>query len=360
MQSRIEKLRQIIKDKNLDAVIVGSFANRRYLSGFSGSNAMLYISQSKLVIVTDFRYLEQVSKECPLFTCHDQGTKGLLGTTLEVIKEDGANKVGFEARHTTYSEYEILKKGNEIEWIPTQSIVEELREVKDEGELEKLRKAEAIGDVAFTETMKFIEENWKNGITENEVALHIEQSMRRQGASGLSFDSIVATGAKSSLCHAHPGDVHLASGDMVVMDFGCIYEGYCSDMTRTIIMGEASEEKAKIYNIVLEAQKAALDMIRPGVKGKDVDKVARDIISEAGYGEYFGHGLGHSVGIEIHENPRFSMAEEKVITKGMVITVEPGIYVPGLGGVRIEDMVAITDNGIDNLTHSPKELIIVR
>ncbi len=360
MKNRIENLRKAIKEQNLDAMIIGSFANYRYLSGFSGSNAMLYISEDKLAVVTDFRYLEQVSMEAPSFECFDQGSKGLFSTTVGIIKSEGAKRVGFESKHITYSDYLLLNKESEFELVPTKNIVEDIRSVKNEDELEKIRRAEAIGDIAFTEVIKFIQDNWKNGITENQVALKIEQEMRKQGASGLSFDTIVATGAKSSLCHAQPGENKLSNGDFVVMDFGCIYEGYCSDMTRTIAIGEASEEMVKIYNVVLEAQKAALDMIKPGLKGKEVDAVARNIISEAGYGKYFGHGLGHSVGLEIHESPRFSTAEEKVIETGMVITVEPGIYVPGLGGVRIEDVVAITDTGIDNFTNSPKELIIIK
>lgn len=360
MKSRVESLRKSIKEQNLDAIIVGSFANYKYLSGFSGSNAMLYISMDKLAIVTDFRYMEQVVMEAPDFKCYDQGSKGLLTTTIDIIKSEEVKRVGFESNHVTYNEYLMLSKDAGFELVPTKNIVEHIREVKDENELEKIRRAEAIGDIAFTEVVKFIQDNWKKGITENEVALKIEQEMRKQGASGLSFDTIVATGTKSSLCHAQPGENKLSNGDFVVMDFGCVYQGYCSDMTRTVAIGEANEEMVKIYNIVLSAQKAALDMIRPGIKGKEVDAVARNIIKEAGYGEYFGHGLGHSVGIEIHENPRFSTAEEKVIEAGMVITVEPGIYVPGLGGVRIEDLVAITSTGIDNFTNSPKELIIIK
>ena len=360
MKNRIDRLIKSLEEQNLDAVIIGSSANYRYLSGFSGSNAMLYISKNRLAIITDFRYIEQVSVEAPKFECHNQGEKGLLKTTVELIKSEGVKKVGFEAKHVTYSEYLALSKDAECELIPTYNIVETIREVKDDEELKKIRRAEAIGDIAFTETVKFIENNWKDGITENEVALHLEQAMRKQGASGLSFDTIVAAGSKSSLCHAQPGENKLDNGNFVVMDFGCVYEGYCSDMTRTIVIGEANDEMVKIYNIVLKAQKAALEMIRPGVKGKEVDAVARNIIKDAGYGEYFGHGLGHSVGIEIHENPRFSTGEEKIITPGMVITVEPGIYIPGLGGVRIEDLVTITDSGIDNFTNSPKELIIIK
>ena len=359
MNTRIEKLREYMKTNGLNGFLIGSEANRMYLSGFTGSNAMLLITNSEQYIITDFRYLEQVAKECPDFICVDQGKIGLLRTAFDLACQASCKKIAFEAEHISYSRYQELVKESRIEWIPTEGVVERLREIKEETELEKLAKAESIGDIAFKEVIKFIEENWKKGITENEVALEIERVMRKNGASGNSFDTIVASGAKSSLPHAKPGDEFLKKGDFVVMDFGCIYEGYCSDMTRTIVIGEASPKHLEIYNTVLKAQELALQGIRAGLKGKEVDAIARHYITEAGYGNYFGHGLGHSVGIEIHENPRFSMAEEQIIESGMVITVEPGIYLPGFGGVRIEDMVIVTKEGIKNLTHSPKELIII-
>ncbi|MBU3803817.1 MAG: aminopeptidase P family protein [Candidatus Cellulosilyticum pullistercoris] len=359
MNTRIEKLREYMKTNGLNGFLIGSEANRMYLSGFTGSNAMLLITNSEQYIITDFRYLEQVAKECPDFICIDQGKIGLLRTAFDFACQASCKKIAFEAEHISYSRYQELVKESRIEWIPTEGVVERLREIKEETELEKLAKAESIGDIAFKEVIKFIEENWKKGITENEVALEIERVMRKNGASGNSFDTIVASGAKSSLPHAKPGDEFLKKGDFVVMDFGCIYEGYCSDMTRTIVIGEASPKHREIYDTVLKAQELALQGIRAGLKGKEVDAIARHYITEAGYGNYFGHGLGHSVGIEIHENPRFSMAEEQIIESGMVITVEPGIYLPGFGGVRIEDMVIVTKEGIKNLTHSPKELIII-
>ena len=359
MNTRIEKLREYMKTNGLNGFLIGSEANRMYLSGFTGSNAMLLITNSEQYIITDFRYLEQVAKECPDFICVDQGKIGLLRTAFDLACQASCKKIAFEAEHISYSRYQELVKESRIEWVPTEGVVERLREIKEETELEKLAKAESIGDIAFKEVIKFIEENWKKGITENEVALEIERVMRKNGASGNSFDTIVASGAKSSLPHAKPGDEFLKKGDFVVMDFGCIYEGYCSDMTRTIVIGEASPKHLEIYNTVLKAQELALQGIRAGLKGKEVDAIARHYITEAGYGNYFGHGLGHSVGIEIHENPRFSMAEEQIIESGMVITVEPGIYLPGFGGVRIEDMVIVTKEGIKNLTHSPKELIII-
>lgn len=359
MNRRIMKLREYMKTNDLNGFLIGSEANRRYLSGFTGSNAMLLITSSDQYIITDFRYLEQVAKECPDFICVDQNKIGLLRTAFDIAHQSGCKKIAFEAEHMSYSSYQELAKETKIEWVPTEGVVERLRQIKEEAELEKLAKAESIGDIAFKEIVKFIEKRWKDGLTENEVALEIERVMRKNGASGNSFDTIVASGAKSSLPHATPSDDLLKKGDFVVMDFGCVYEGYCSDMTRTVVIGEASSKHREIYDTVLKAQQLALEGIRAGLKGKEVDAIARNYIAEAGYGAYFGHGLGHSVGIEIHENPRFSMAEEQVIESGMVITVEPGIYLPGFGGVRIEDMVIVTKDGIKNLTHSPKELIII-
>lgn len=359
MNQRIEKLLQQMKTLNLDAILIGSETNRRYMSHFSGSSAMLYISQKSQVIITDFRYMEQVAVECKDFTSLNQGNLGLIGSALKLAKEEGAKRIGFESEHTSYSTYVTLIANKDFEFVPTEGIIEEFRMVKEEEELSKLRQAEHIGDLAFEQIIPFIKAGLKTGVTENDIALELERMMRKMGASGTSFDSIVAAGPKSSLPHARPGNVALKSGDFVVMDFGCTYEGYCSDMTRTVVIGEASPKHIEIYETVLKAQLAALAMIKPGFKGSEVDKVARDIITEAGYGDCFGHGLGHSVGIDIHENPRFSPAEEKVITSGMVMTVEPGIYVPGFGGVRIEDMVVVTENGIENLTHSPKDLIVI-
>lgn len=353
------KLREYMKLNDLEGFLIGSQANRMYLSGFTGSSALLLITQDKQYIITDFRYLEQVAKECAAFTCIDQGKLGLLKTAFELAHKENCRKIAFEAEHISYSKYQEFIKESEIQWFPTEGVIEGQRQIKEENELEKLAKAESIGDLAFKQVIEFIKANWKKGLTEKEVALEIERVMRQNGASGCSFDTIVAAGAKSSLPHATPGDEVLKEGDFVVMDFGCVYEGYCSDMTRTVVIGEATPKHQEIYNTVLQAQKLALDGIRKGLKGKEVDAIARNYITEAGYGAYFGHGLGHSVGIEIHENPRFSMAEEQIIEPGMVLTVEPGIYLPEFGGVRIEDMIVVTEDGIKNLTHSPKELIII-
>ena len=250
--------------------------------------------------------------------------------------------------------------GMQVEFVPLEDAVNVYREVKTEDEIAKLARAEQIGDEAFTEIVKFIHENWKDGLTEQRVALQLEYEMRLRGAEGTSFDTIAASGSNSSLPHAMPQPKLLTEGDFLTMDFGCMYQGYCSDMTRTIHIGEVVEsEQKKVYDTVLQAQLAALSVVKPGMVCSDVDKCARDIIADAGYGDYFGHGLGHSVGLFIHEEPRFSMKCDAVLKPGVVITVEPGIYLPGRFGVRIEDMIVVTEDGYQNLASSPKELICV-
>lgn len=359
---RVKKLQEKISKLGLDGLIIGSRANRQYLSGFTGSNATLILSLKEApFIVTDFRYLEQADKQCPQFVKVDQGKVGHLKAVITKVRELGLKKVGFEANHVSYKDYKTLtKEGSDIEWIETEQLIETMRQVKDKEELEKLAKAESIGDLAFQKIIPFIENHWKEGLTENAIALEIERIMRQNGASGISFDTIVAAGAKSSLPHAEPSDALLKKGDFVVMDFGCIYEGYCSDMTRTVVIGETSEKQKEIYDIVLKAQKCALEGMKAGMTGCEIDALARDDITKAGYGDYFGHSLGHSVGLEIHEEPRCSATSKQKIEANMVVTVEPGIYIPDFGGVRIEDMVVVTETGIKNLTHSPKELIVIQ
>ena len=359
INKRVQKLREQMEALNLDSILISNRSNIRYLSGFTGSSALVYITKDKQILITDFRYIEQATMQCPEFEIVNQTTKGLIGTAMEIAESHKDKHIGFESDHTNYSTYLSLKERNCFNFVPTKEVVENLRQIKDAAEIEKLREAERIGDLAFSHIIPFITMEYKNGLTETDIALELERFMRIHGASGNSFNPIVAAGSKSSLCHAVPGKETLHEGDFVVMDFGCIYEGYCSDMTRTVVIGQPSEKHLEIYNTVLEAQKAALAAIKIGMKGKEVDAVARKIIADAGYGDYFGHGLGHSVGIDIHENPRFSVAEERTIEKGMVLTVEPGIYLPGFGGVRIEDMVVVTEDGIENLTHSKKELIII-
>lgn len=262
--------------------------------------------------------------------------------------------MGYEDESLLCSQFDTMKENLSVtNWVPLKGKVDALRRIKSEEELTYLARAEEIGDIAFEKILKII----KPGMTELEVAAELEYLMKKEGAETTSFSTIIASGLNSSMPHAIPGNKKLEVGDFVTMDFGCKVEGYCSDMTRTIVLGKASEKQKEIYNVVLKAQLASLEAIKAGVTGQSVDKVARDIITEAGYGDCFGHGLGHSVGLFIHEGPRLSVADETVLQAGMTETVEPGIYVPGFGGVRIEDMVVVTEDGYRNLAHSPKELI---
>ena len=334
---------------------------------------LLVAFQGEQYILTDSRYTEQVELEAPEFTCVDIGREGYSKTIAAMVQKAFAKegrstlRIGFENKEISYMQYQAFVDtfakeltGMQVEFVPLEDAVNVYREVKTEDEIAKLARAEQIGDEAFTEIVKFIHENWKDGLTEQRVALQLEYEMRLRGAEGTSFDTIAASGSNSSLPHAMPQPKLLTEGDFLTMDFGCMYQGYCSDMTRTIHIGEVVEsEQKKVYDTVLQAQLAALSVVKPGMVCSDVDKCARDIIADAGYGDYFGHGLGHSVGLFIHEEPRFSMKCDAVLKPGVVITVEPGIYLPGRFGVRIEDMIVVTEDGYQNLASSPKELICV-
>ncbi|GMQ57765.1 Xaa-Pro dipeptidase [Vallitalea sediminicola] len=351
---RLQKLENSLDELKIDAVLIRDSYNRRYLSGFTGSNAYLYISRNVKKLLTDFRYTEQANKQCPDFEVIDYTKNGLLEILNDIIIKDNAKIIGFEDETISYKEFSTYEKGlDDVELLPIGDTVEKIRMIKDEEELKCIQKAASIGDLAYEHILKFV----KPGVTEKEVALEIETCMKKNGAENLSFDTIVASGLNSSKPHAEPSDKKIEEGDFVTLDFGCVYKGYCSDMTRTFVVGKASEKQKEIYNIVLDAQLKALEAVKAGCIGKDIDKIARDIITDKGYGDNFGHGLGHSVGLFIHEEPRFSYSDENVFTENMVVTVEPGIYVPGFGGVRIEDLVSVTKDGIINFVSSPKQLI---
>lgn len=356
---RIQKARRLLKDKGLDAVFIALSANICYLSGFTGRDSYFYLSAGKQVILTDSRYTLQAEEEgkgCQVRTIsNDRGYGALL---KELLKEDKVKQLGFEDGIMTWQMVQKLQdetgsREDKISWVPLEESLSLLRAIKDEGELEKLSRAEQIGDEAFSYILTQI----KPGVTELEIAAKLEYFMKSHGAQEKSFDTIVASGYHSAMPHAVPSEKILEKGDFITLDFGCKYQGYCSDMTRTVVLGKASEKQKEVYQIVLEAQKTALASLRAGMTGAEGDKLAREVIEKAGYGEYFGHGLGHSVGLEIHENPRLSKKDETILKPCMIETVEPGIYIPDFGGVRIEDMVIITEDGIKNLTNSPKELI---
>lgn len=350
-----ERVLKILQEKRIDAALISNPYNMRYLSGFCGGTGYLYLSREKQVVLTDSRYTTAAMQEASGYHIIEvSGTKDYYKAVYALLLEEKVKCMGFEAQQMTYNGYlEWTKNLKGIELVPLKDEFTSLRSVKEDWEIERLREAEAIGDRAFKKILNII----KPGMTELSVAAHLEFIMKQEGAEALSFDTIVASGINSSMPHAVPTNKVIEAGDFITMDFGCIYRGYCSDMTRTVVMGKADNKQKEIYEVVRSAQQKALDFIKAGYKGKEADKVARDEIKKAGYGKYFGHGLGHGVGLYIHEEPRLSPSEENVIRAGMVETVEPGIYIPDFGGVRIEDMVVVTDEGIINLTNSPKELI---
>lgn len=354
---RIQEARKLLKEKGLDAVFIASSANICYLSGFVGRDSYFYLSAGKQVILTDSRYTLQAQEEgkgCQVQTISNDRGYGVL--LKELLEEDKVKQLGFEDGAMTWQMVEKLQDETETEkisWIPIEEGFSLLRAVKDEGELKKMARAEQIGDEAFSYILTQI----KPGVTELEIAAKLEYYMKSHGAGEKSFDTIVASGYHSAMPHAVPSEKVLEKGDFITLDFGCKYQGYCSDMTRTVVLGKASEKQREVYQIVLEAQKTALGSLKAGMTGAEGDKLAREVIEKAGYGQYFGHGLGHSVGLEIHEKPALSQKDKSVLKPGMIETVEPGIYIPDFGGVRIEDMVVITENGVKNLTSSPKELI---
>lgn len=352
--SKLAKLRAEIAAAGVDAIIITRPENRRYVSGFTGSAGTLVVSQTRSYLLTDFRYIEQATAQAPEFEIIRIGEPG-KDALRDLLQADEIKTLGFEQDYVSYAEYEQLKQRLPVELVPLSGIVEKLRLIKDEEEVAHMQRATKIAEAAFEQVLPEI----KAGRTELEIALDLEFAMRRLGAEGMAFPIISASGPRSSLPHGRPTERVLEVGDFLTLDFGAISGGYCSDMTRTVVLGQPSEKQLDIYNIVLEAQLAAQAAVRPGLQGKEVDQVARDIIAAAGYGDYFGHGLGHGVGLQVHEGPRAGKTSEDVLQPGMIVTIEPGIYLPDFGGVRIEDMVLVTATGHQNFNSLSKELIII-
>ena len=350
---RVARIRERLQAEGADVFLISNPVNRRYITGFTGSAGLVWISSTKQAILTDFRYVEQVKAECPGWELIRIETYN--DALEELIKGENIRSIVFEEEHVTVKQLREWQDRFAVELKGSSGWVEELRMCKTPAEIEHIRRAAQIGDEAFAELLP----NIKSGRTEREIALELEYLMRRKGASAMSFAPIVASGPQSALPHARPGERILSYGDFVVMDFGCVVNGYCSDMTRTIVIGEPEERHLLIYDLVLKAQVEAVEAVAPGKTGAEIDAIAREIIAEAGYSDYFGHGLGHSVGLEVHENPRLSKTDQTVLAPGMIVTVEPGVYLPGFGGVRIEDLVVVTEDGHEVLTSSFKELYVV-
>lgn len=351
---RWETALPIIAGTGADAMIVRDTANIRYLTGYTNDTGLLVITSDGFAgLITDFRFLFQAKQEAEDCAVFDVAHTTYEDEVNRILKEHGAKSVAFEKDATGYRAYEAMREKIEAELVPADNVLIELRKIKTPEELARLRRAEAIGDEAFSEILNDL----RPGVTEMEIAARLTYYMCCKGASGNSFSPIVASGVNSSMPHAMPSAKPLQAGDFVTMDFGCIYEGYCSDMTRTVVLGHADDRQIKIYNTVLEAQTAVLSQIHAGMKGREIDGIARAIINDAGFEGCFGHGLGHSVGLEIHEPPYANARSEEIVRAGSMMTVEPGIYVEGFGGVRIEDLVLVTEGGCENFAHSPKKLI---
>lgn len=354
MKQRLEKLREALAALGADAIITEKAENRFYLSGFSGSTGWVIVTEKEAFLVTDFRYVEQAQEQAPLFTVVNNERKA-VAAIAKLLKEKKVKRLAFESSVSFGTYQEWSQAFEAVELIPTSGLLEKIRMLKDESELAIIREAVRIAEAAFEHIQGYI----KPGVREIDVALELEYFMRKQGASGSAFDMIVASGARGALPHGRATDKVIQAGEMVTLDFGAVYQGYNSDITRTLSVGEPDPKMKEIYDIVLRANIAGVEALKPGITGKEADAVTRDIITAAGYGDAYGHSAGHGLGLEVHELPNLSTVSTFVLEPGMLVTMEPGIYISGLGGVRIEDDVLITAEGHEVLNKSTKELLIL-
>ena len=350
--SRADRIVALLEERSLDWLLVTDLVNVRYLTGFTGTNGACLVSPDERLFFTDFRYVERARAEVREFE-RVEGGRDLMGDLAARLR----GRAGFDDAHVSVRAHRRLgeKTREGVELVPAGGLVERLREEKDEGELQAMRAATQIADAVYEE----VRERGLTGRTEREVALSMVRRMEDLGAEGASFPPIVAAGAQGALPHAEPRDVEIPAGTLVVIDAGARVDGYCSDCTRTLATGPLDDGAVEVYELVRRAQHEALAAARAGAARREVDGVARRIIDAAGHGERFGHGLGHGVGLEIHEDPRLTRVAEGTLSEGNTVTIEPGVYLPGSFGVRIEDLVAITADGPDVLTAFPKELVTV-
>lgn len=355
MKERVTRLAAQLPKKELDAILISSPENRHYLSGFTGSAGYLFITPRRQVLFTDSRYTEQAGNQSPHFEVIQ--IKPDLNWLVDALKETGVKRVGLESDNMTLASYnrvlDAIKETEELggtSLVATSGITDELRVFKDKGELAQLQKAIDASDRAMEAVCPTIQA----GMTEKEVAWRMEVAMRELGADSISFNTIVASGLNGAMPHHRADDTVIQAGEPIVIDMGAQVNGYCSDISRTVVVGEPDEMFHKIYNIVLGAQLTAINTVRPGLTGKECDALSRDVIAEAGYGENFGHSLGHGVGLAVHESPRVGPTAENVLEPSMVFTIEPGIYLPGWGGVRIEDIVVLGEEGATPLSKAGK------
>lgn len=339
-------------EEGIDAIIISKPTNRRYLSGFTGTSGYLLLTAEENCLITDFRYLEQASIQAEHFSIFKQETHW-YDTLKQLVNKYNLKKIGIEKDTITLALYEeYLTHLPGVDFIALADPCARERRIKNAEELKYLQKAVDIADQAFEHIFDIL----RVGLTEREVAFELEFYMRSIGSEKEAFETIVASGIRSALPHGVASTKVIQAGEFVTFDFGAVYQGYHSDMTRTVVMGTPNSKQKEIYELVLKAQEAVLTNLQPGMKCSQADALARDIIIEAGYGENFGHGLGHGVGLDIHEGPRLSPLDETILEPGMTVTVEPGVYIQGWSGVRIEDLVVITSRGCEILTKSPKNL----
>jgi Xaa-Pro aminopeptidase len=359
---RADRVAAALAEHELDALLVTNLVNVRWLTGFTGSNGLALVGAGEgddalRVFLTDFRYLTQSAEQL------DEGwdrriAPEILHAAAAALPESGAVRLGFDDAHLSVKDHASLagKVREGVELVAASGVVEGLRAVKDADELERIRRAAKLADAALEEVLG----RGLAGRTERDVALDLEMTMRRAGAEAVSFPPIIAAGEHSALPHAAPRDVKIPAGTLVTIDWGAQVDGYASDCTRTYATGDLDPRDEEVYALVLAAQEASLAAVQAGASAREVDAVARDMITAAGHGEHFGHGLGHGVGAEVHEGPRLSQRSEATLEAGQVVTVEPGVYVPGAVGVRIEDLVVVTEHGPEVLTGLPKDLQVIR
>lgn len=343
------------EDKKNDGFLITNLKNLYYLSGFNGEGTAL-ITKDKNYLFTDLRFTELAQKENPdyeVITDEPSKKNARILALKKIIEKKKIKKIAFESSNLNYANFKKYSENfNMVEFLPTEDLIEQMRMVKDKGEIIKMKKAAQVA----TESLKELFGKIKPGIREIDIAAELAYIIRKNGADKEAFDTIVGSGERSFLPHVKPSKKKISVGELIIIDMGANYQNYNSDITRTIIMGKENKKQKEIFSIVLKAQETALEFLKPGVKCKEVDWVARNIIEKNGYGKYFGHGLGHGVGLDIHELPKVSFSEDTILLPGMVVTIEPGIYLPEIGGIRIEDTVLITEDGYEILTSFPKNL----
>lgn len=354
-QARVSRLQDQLNANQLDAILIGNLKNIQYLTGFRGTTGYLLISADSVTLYVDGRYTLQAGQQAQGATIHET-IRDVLAGVLEHIGQLSLGRCGFEAGRLIYADYDRLRTTlPAVTWVPTLDMVEQLRARKDAAEIDAIRRAMLIADAAFHDFTQWIEP----GMIERDVAARLEQFQRIQGGDRKPSETVVASGTRTSFAHGLASDRTIGTNEPVMIDIGIVIDGYTSDLTRTVFLGKPPDEFKKIYQIVLDAQARAIEGLRPGMLGREIDALARQYIDEQGYGAYFGHGLGHSLGLEIHEKPVLSTLGAVPIEPGMVVTVEPGIYLPGRYGVRTEDVVVVTDTGCEVLTTSEHELQLI-